>query len=204
MIPVMSKIKIAIADDHPVVTEGLRIVLKYDPRFLVEGTFVNGESLLIFLAENPVDVVILDIDIPGGEDFAILKKIKLMNRNCKVVIFTMHSGIRYFLEAKQFGADSYVVKTESVTFLPSVILFAMKGEFYCSDEVKGFMNSSNKNTSLEPIELEIVSCITKGMNYKQIGEKIGRSEKTVEYHAKKIRTNFGVGTNAELLNLVNQ
>ena len=129
----MKKIKIAIADDHSVVTEGLRIVLKSDPRFSVEGVFSTGESLLIFLAENPVDLVILDIDIPGGEDFAILRKIKLMNRNCKVVIFTMHAGIKYFLEAKKYGADSYVVKTESVTFLPSVILFALNGQFYPSD-----------------------------------------------------------------------
>lgn len=201
----MEKITVAIADDHSVVTEGIRIVLKADPRFVLNGVFSNGEELLIFLAEQFVDVVVLDIDIPGGEDFGILRKIKLMDPNCKVVIFTMHTGIKYFFEAKRFGADAFVVKTDPITFLPTVIIQVLSGAFYASPELREFLEKEqNDRPLLNPIELEIVSCIAKGMYYKEIAEKIGKSEKTVEYHTAKIRKKFEVQNNADLLLKLNK
>lgn len=199
----MNKIRIAVADDHSVVREGLRIILKSDPRFSVEGIFSTGDELLSAMSEKPVDLVILDIDIPGGEDFAALKKIKENYPACKVIIFTMHSNIQYFIGAKSFGADSYVVKTESITFMPTIVMYAMKGEFYASAELKEFADKSKKNL-LNPLELEIVNCISKGMYYKEIGAKIGRSEKTIEYYANKIRKKLNVESNSELLVKINK
>lgn len=195
----MKLIRIAIADDHSVVTEGLRIILKADPRFRVEYIFSNGQDLLAAIEKKPVDLVILDIDIPGNEDFAVLKKIKQMNPSSKVIIFSMLSGMQYFFDARKFGADSYVLKTESVTFIPSVIMFAMKGEFYFSEELKDYMSTGNKKSSLNPLELEVVNYISQGMQYKQIGMRLNRSEKTIEYYAGKIRKKLAVQNNSELL-----
>lgn len=200
----MDKIRIAIADDHSVVREGLYIILKSDPRFSVEGTFSTGDALLASLTEKPIDLIILDIDIPGGDDFAVLKKVKENHPRCKVIIFTMHSSIHYFVGAKNLGADSYVVKTESATFMPTVIMYAMKGRFYASPELEEFIGPMRKKFLLNPLELEIVNCISKGMYYKEIGEKIGRSEKTIEYYANKIRKKLNVESNSELLVKVNK
>ncbi len=200
----MGKIRIAIVDDHSVVREGLRIILKSDSRFSVDGCFFTGDALLDFLTENQVDLVILDLDIPGGGDFAILKEIKQTYPDCKVIVYTMHSGISFFLGAKNLGANSYVVKTEPVTFMPTVIMYAMKGEFYASTELEVFMETSKPKILLTPVELEIVTCISKGMLYKEIAAKISRSEKTIEYYAKKIRKKLNVESNSELLVKVNR
>ncbi len=173
----MNKIKIVVADDHSIVTEGLRIVLGSDPRFSVAGIFSRGEDLLEYLSNNPVDLVILDIDIPGGEDFSILKNIKTLYSNCKVIIFTMHSGMKYFLEAKKLGADSYVVKTESVTFLPTVIMLTMKGDFYVSNELKNIAKAPDKKILLNPIELDIVDSICKGWPINKLQKKLENQKK---------------------------
>ncbi|MCB1144683.1 MAG: response regulator transcription factor [Leptospiraceae bacterium] len=196
----MERLTVAIADDHSVVTEGIRIILKTDPRFSVEGVFSNGEDLLNELCVRSFDIIILDIDLPGGEDFRILKEIKRTHPKCRVIIFTMHVSLKYFFEAKNSGADSFVVKTESITFLPTILIRAIKGDFYVSPELSDFfVDDKYTKPIINPQELEIVNCLAKGMYYNQIGEIIGKSEKTVEYHLARLRKKFEVQNNIELI-----
>lgn len=201
----LKPIRIILADDHSVVTEGIRAVLKSDARYEVSGIFSNADSVLKYLETDSVDMILLDIDMPGAGNFALLKQIKEKYPAMKVVIFTMYDGLQYFFDARKYGADSYVLKSESVTFLPSVLQFAVKGTFYCSDELKKYLTDSNKKkAALKPLELEIVHYISNGQTYRQIGEKIGRTEKTVEYYAGRIRKKIGVQNNSELLTYISR
>lgn len=198
----MDKIKIAIADDHPVVREGLALVLNTDKRLELVGVFSDGNEFLKFLEYNSIDIIILDKDIPGDENFSILKIIKNNYPSVKVVIFTMHTEVLYFLKAKLYGADSYIIKTESITFMPTIIQYVMKGEFYCSEELKNYMGNFKNTIHLNPIELEIVNYLKKGNTYKEIANIINRSEKTIEYHTSKIRKKLIVKNNLELISKI--
>ncbi len=200
----MKPIRIILADDHSVVTEGIRAVLKSDARYEVCGIFANANSVLKFLEKNEADLILLDIDMPGAGNFSLLKQLKENYPLMKVVIFTMYDGLQYFFDARKYGADSYVLKSESITFLPSVLQFAAKGTFYCSDELKKYMTDSSKKTALKPLEMEIIHYISQGQTYRQIGEKIGRTEKTVEYYAGRIRKKIGVQNNSELLTYISR
>lgn len=190
---------IVLADDHAVVMEGLRAIIKSDLRFTVSATFADAPSLLKYLAEFAVDLLVLDIDIPGAEKLKLLKTIKETYENLKVVIFTMHNGIQYFLEARNLGVDSYVLKTEPITFMPTILLKTLKGEFYCSEELKIHLSKKGNKDSLKPKEAEVLSLLARGLQYSEIAAQIGKSEKTIEYYVYKLRKKYSVNKNVDLL-----
>ena len=182
----MESFEIILADDHAVILEGVKAILKSHSRLKVKGDFSNSKSLLEFLSKDKVDLILLDIDIPGADKLNLLKKIKLRYPQTKVVIFTMHKGMNYFLEAKKLGADSYVLKSDLISFLPTILLKALKGEFYCSDELKQLLTKEYNKEIIKPKELEILSFIAQGMKYADISKQIGKSEKTIEYYVYKL------------------
>ncbi len=193
------KLRVIIADDHSVVATGVRAVLKSDPRLEVCGTFQNANSVLEFLQTNEVDLAILDLDMPGAQNFSLLKIIKENYPHLKIVIFTMHSGIQSFFQAGKYGADSYVLKSEPITYLPTIIMQTMKGIFYCSDELKMYLTQKKSEQNIKPMEFEILGLLASGLQYIEIAEKICKSEKTVEYYIYKLRKKYGANNNAELL-----
>lgn len=193
------KIRVIIADDHSVVTAGLRAVLKSDPRLEVCGLFLNGNSVLEFLQTNEVDLAILDLDMPGAKNFELLKKLKENYPRIKIIIFTMHCGTQSFFQARKLGVDSYVLKSESITYLPTIIMQTMKGIFYCSDELKAYLTQKKSEQKLKPLEFEILGFLALGLEYSEIAEKISKSEKTVEYYIYKLRKKYTANNNAELL-----
>ncbi len=195
----MDKIKVAIADDHPAILEGMRIILKSDPRFSVEACFQNSIEVLKFLEENEISILVLDIDMPGAENFKLLKTIKENHPKIKVVIYTMHEGYDYFLEAKKNNANGYVLKTETITFMPTVLIKVFKGEFYCSEELEIHLSKEGKKQILKPKEKAILCYIARGFNYVEVGKALGISEKTVEYYIYSLRKKYNSNTNAELL-----
>lgn len=195
----MEVIKVAIADDHTVVIEGMRAILKSDPRFLVSGCLQNSAQVLRFLEDNEIHILVLDIDMPGAENFKLLKLIKENYPKIKIVIYTMHDGSDYFLEARKYNADSYVLKTEMITFMPTVLMKTFKGEFYCSSELRAHLSKEGKKQILKPKEKEILSFIARGYTYSEIGKSMNISEKTVEYHIYNLRRKYNSSSNAELL-----
>lgn len=195
----MESFEIILADDHAVIVEGVKAVLKSHSRLKVKGDFSIAKSLLEFLSKDKADLILLDIDIPGADKLNLLKKIKLRYPQTKVVIFTMHKGMNYFLEAKKLGADSYVLKSDLISFLPTILLKALKGEFYCSDELKQLLTKEYNKEIIKPKELEILSFIAQGMKYADISKQIGKSEKTIEYYVYKLRKKYDVKNNVDLL-----
>ncbi|MCZ8238233.1 MAG: response regulator transcription factor [Leptospiraceae bacterium] len=195
----MESFEIILADDHAVILEGVKAILKSHSRLKVKGDFSNAKSLLEFLSKDKADLILLDIDIPGADKLNLLKKIKLRHPQTKVVIFTMHKGMNYFLEAKKIGADSYVLKSDLISFLPTILLKALKGEFYCSDELKQLLTKEYNKEIIKPKELEILSFIAQGMKYADISKQIGKSEKTIEYYVYKLRKKYDVKNNVDLL-----
>lgn len=195
----MESFEIILADDHAVILEGVKAILKSHSRLKVKGDFSNAKSLLEFLSKDKADLILLDIDIPGADKLNLLKKIKLRFPQTKVVIFTMHKGMNYFLEAKKLGADSYVLKSDLISFLPTILLKALKGEFYCSDELKQLLTKEYNKEIIKPKELEILSFIAQGMKYADISKQIGKSEKTIEYYVYKLRKKYDVKNNVDLL-----
>jgi DNA-binding NarL/FixJ family response regulator len=186
-------IKIAILEDHSVVTEGIISILKTNPFFQVLGEFRTGEDLRKFLSNTEVNFLLLDIDLPDANGLDILREVKSKSPKTKIAMFTLHSGQMYLDEALKSKADAYILKSDPISHLPTVIEAIMKGEKFISEGI------SNVVLPFSPFQIEILNLLVLGLSQNEIAEKINKSRKTVEYHLNQMRTKFSCKNNNELI-----
>lgn len=186
-------IKIAILEDHSVVTEGIISILKTNPFFQVLGEFRTGEDLRKFLSNTEVNFLLLDIDLPDANGLDILREVKGKSPKTKIAMFTLHSGQMYLDEALKSKADAYILKSDPISHLPAVIEAIMKGEKFISEGI------SNVVLPFSPFQIEILNLLVLGLSQNEIAEKINKSRKTVEYHLNQMRTKFSCKNNNELI-----
>ncbi|TGN09816.1 response regulator transcription factor [Leptospira ilyithenensis] len=189
----MESIKIAILEDHSVVTEGIISVLKTNPFFPIVGEFRTGEELLRFLEKRQIDFLLLDIDLPDCNGLDILKEVKEKYPKTKVVIFSLHGSRVYVEDAIRLKADGYMIKSDPISHLPSVIQAVVRGEKYISEGV------SKETLPFSPFQIEIINLLIQGLSQNEVAEKIQKSRKTVEYHLNQMRTKFACKNNNELI-----
>lgn len=113
-IEIMNQYNICILDDHPVVSMGINSVIKNYEKFKIQKIFQNSNDFFLFLENNHVDVLILDIDINEENGLDILKKIKNSYPNIKTIIYSMHESEGIFREAILAGANAYVSKADDI------------------------------------------------------------------------------------------
>ncbi len=186
-------IKIAILEDHSVVTEGIISVLKTNPFFQVLGQFRTGNDLRNFLSTSSVDFLLLDIDLPDVNGIEILREVKANFPKTKVAMFTLHSGQLYVEDALKSKANGYILKSDPISHLPSVIESIMKGDLFISEGI------STVTLPFSTFQIEILNLLIQGLSQNEVAEKINKSRKTVEYHLNQMRTKFSCKNNNELI-----
>lgn len=192
-------IKILIADDHPLIAEGIQNSLASNPEIDVLSIVQNGKEAIDFIENNTVDLLLLDIDMPvmNGIDCASVLLQKRPNFN--IVMLSMHQDAYTIKKVMGLGVKSYLLKT-----IPSdELLFAIQkihnGETYFNADVTQALLDNkpttykNQNPLVSPLvndltqrEKEIIQCICEGLSNPEIGEKLFISPKTVDTH----RTNI--------------
>jgi DNA-binding NarL/FixJ family response regulator len=186
-------IKIAILEDHSVVTQGIISVLKTNTFFQVLGEFRTCTEIKNFLSNTEVDFLLLDIDLPDGNGLDILREVKSKYPNMKVAMFTLHSGQMYVEDAMKSKADGYILKSDPISHLPSVIESVMKGDYFVSEGISSVV------LPFSSFQIEILNLLVQGLSQNEIAEKINKSRKTVEYHLNQMRTKFSCKNNNELI-----
>jgi two-component system NarL family response regulator len=186
-------IKIAILEDHSVVTQGIISVLKTNPIFQVLGEFRTCTELKNFLSETEVEFLLLDIDLPDGSGLDILREVKAKHPKTKVAMFTLHSGQMYVEDAMKSKADGYILKSDPISHLPVVIEGIVKGDYFVSEGISSVV------LPFSPFQIEILNLLIQGLSQNEIAEKINKSRKTVEYHLNQMRTKFSCKNNNELI-----
>lgn len=189
----MEPIRIAILEDHSVVTEGILSVLKNQPKFQIVGQFRTGNDLRQFLSEEKPDFLLLDIDLPDASGIDLLKEVKQISPKTKVAMFTLHAGQMYVENALKSKADAYILKSDPIADLPRVIESILDGEMFVS---KGI---SNVALPFSAFQIEILNLLVQGLSQNEVAEKINKSRKTVEYHLNQMRTKFDCKNNNELI-----
>jgi DNA-binding NarL/FixJ family response regulator len=133
----MSKCRIMLADDHALFREGIKRILQEDPDLSVIGEAGDGLELLDLLEEKTPDLVILDISMPRLQGFEVIKVIKELYPEVKILILTMHKGKDYVYKAMNKGADGYMVKEDANEVLHSAIETLRRGETFISPLIFG-------------------------------------------------------------------
>ena len=208
------KIKVVLADDHAILTEGTSSILsKYDNMELV-GVASNGEETEQLIYDQNPDVVVSDISMPGTSIFDIAESIRRSGKsNSKVLIFSMHDSPDYVYKALNSNVSGYITKNSEKEELIKAIQTVASGHEYYSQSitqiiVKGFKNRKlNGSEDQNPInvlskrEKEVLMLLIKGLNSKQIAEKLYLSERTVSNHRANMLQKCKVNNTVELVKL---
>jgi DNA-binding NarL/FixJ family response regulator len=198
----MKGISIILADDHPIVLDGLQHVLGGDPRFTIVRTCSHGKEVIDLLKIMTVDVVITDINMPFKDGVSLTREIKLDYPDTKVIVLTMYQERSYFNRVLEAGADGCLLKSSPLQELTDAILRVQGGKSYF-DSFHQFTPNPNKpplsGTLLTEREKEVLRHIAKGMSAQEISTLLSLSEETIYTHKKNISRKLGVHGNSQLL-----
>ena len=198
-------IRILIADDHPVVRSGIQNELSKIPEFEVVGEAQDGDEALQLTDELQPDILLLDVRMPGMRPAKVLEKAKTEGWNCRVLILTAYDDTPTILGMLRGGADGYLLKDEEMGVIAEAIHAVFEGETWLSPSisrrVKRLMEEGNDKLlgkQLTDREIEVVALVVEGLTNKQIGERLGISERTVEFHVSNIIEKLGAKSRVDI------
>lgn len=198
-------IKVIIADDHTIVRHGLRQILNIDPQIDVVFEAGNGNDVLTFVHGNPVDVVVLDITMPGRNGLETLKEIKRFRPDLPVLILSMHPSDQYAVRVLRAGAAGYLTKESAPDELVDAIKKAHRGEKSISPPVAEMLASGiqlsereDPHKRLSDREFEVLCLIASGKGATEISEQLNLSVKTVSTYRARIIEKMGLPSNAAI------
>ena len=206
----MPKYKILLADDHEMIREGFKMILKRNKMYEVVGEALNGlEAIELYKSSRP-DVVIMDISMPVLNGMEAAKAIIATDSNANIIILSMYDDEDYISQCTEYGIKGYVVKNESSNELESAIQAVIEGQTYFSSRVREVIvkkytsakSSKNKkeiNFKLTARETEIVRLIAEGLTSQAIAEKLFISPRTVETHRANLMKKADVNNSIELV-----
>jgi two-component system response regulator NreC len=203
-------IRVFIADDHAVFRSGLRVLLEKEPDIEVVGENGNGFDTIRAVSEKDVDVLLLDIAMPGLPGSKVAEAVLQEKPGLAIVVLTMHEDEYYLQEFFRLGVRAYVLKKSTGTDVVQAIRAARKDEQYIDPALAGLVISSYvgrqpKKTKvgridlMTPRELEVMTLLAYGHTNAEIAEKLRISERTVESHRTNIMTKLELKSRAELV-----
>ncbi|MGL1887107.1 MAG: response regulator transcription factor [Reichenbachiella sp.] len=207
----MPKINILVVDDHSLVREGIISMLSIYDDFEIIGDAESGEEALKKIDENKPDVILLDINMPGGiNGIETAKKVLETYSDIKIVILSMEVTQDHISEAIKTGVAGYLAKDTKKEVLAEAIRKVMEGEQYFGDKIsqvifKGFYKQSkgeqvaNENKDLSKREVEVLRQIASGLSNREIADKLFISIRTVDAHRNHIMQKLNMKSTAQLV-----
>lgn len=190
-----AKIKLAIADDHTILLDGLRALLQKQKDMEVTGMYSNGSNLLEDLPQSQPDVILADINMPVMNGHELTLKVKEQYPHIPVIILSMHDDAGHIMELIEAGASGYVLKNVNDKELLDAIRMVYNGRMYFSAEVSEKITSlavqqrrpeKNEQPRLTGREIEILKLIAQEYSNAAIADTLFISERTVETHRKNM------------------
>jgi DNA-binding NarL/FixJ family response regulator len=199
--------KILIADDHEVVREGLKqIVKKQNPSTEIEEA-ATGDETLAKIESNHYDLVIMDISMPGKTGLDILQILKDRNVTIPVLVLSIHAEEQYAVRVLKLGASGYLSKSSLYKELAGAINTVIAGGRYITTSLaEKILFDTRDGLSLSPHEklsareFQIMCMLARGKSVNEIAEDLFISNKTVSTHRTRILGKMGLEKNAELTN----
>ena len=203
------KIQIVIADDHAVLRESLTALLNTQPDFEVVGKASNGVEALDMVQKHQPSVLVLDLFMPGGDGFEVLRTLDRANSRVAAVVLTASENQPDYVQVVRLGARGLVLKGEGPERLFTAIRTVANGELAFSEDIAQQVLSSMAGQArqqeepsnlkrLSERERQIAALIARGLKNKDIGRELGISENTVKRHLQSIFNKTGARDRLEL------
>jgi DNA-binding NarL/FixJ family response regulator len=184
------------------IIEGIRTLLVSSETIQVTGSAVSGEECLLFLEKQKVDVILMDISMPGINGIELCAAIKIRFPEVKVIALSTFDQRSYVNKMVDNGARGYVLKNADAEKLEEAVQFVHEGQLYFSEELRiGLKESTDKGKHpiLTPREREVLTLITQGYTNPAIASKLFVSLTTVESHRKNLYSKLKVRNTAMLI-----
>lgn len=194
----MQKKKIAIIDDHVLFLTGIAELIKKE--FKAETTVFSIPQE--FLANNitDLDLLITDIEMDRVSGVDLVSKLRERNVKYPILVISMHNKLSVIKKCKQLGVNGYLLKDDSNNILFEAINSLFRGETYFSEKVTKTLESVKEyDKDLTPREEEIIRCLTKGMESKEIADNLFISVNTVKTHRRNLKSKLGLETTADII-----
>jgi DNA-binding NarL/FixJ family response regulator len=199
-------IRIVIADDHELIREGVKKILRGERDMRVVGEAANVGELLALVGQCEADVLVLDINLPGRSGLDALGELRGLQPGLSVVVLSMHPEDRFALRVLKAGAAAYVSKASAADELVAAVRQAASGGRYISPVVADLLarelenpKSAAPHEKLSARESQILSLIGAGKSTKQIAAELSISVNTVNTYRARILEKLGMRANAELI-----
>ncbi len=199
--------KILIADDHPVVRQGLKKIIAETESFEVAAEAGSGPEVLSAVRESDFDVVLLDLSMPGASGLDVLKQVKAEKPDLPVLILSVHSEEQYAVRALKTGASGYLSKSSATEELITAIETVTAGRKFItptlSEKLVFHLQSSEDgklpHEILSDREFEVLCLISEGKTVSTIARELFLSPKTVSTYRSRILEKMALDNNAELM-----
>jgi len=199
-------IRILIADDHSIVRQGLKTIVSIVDDILVAGEAISGGQVLEFLAEREVDLIVLDMSMPGVSGVNLITRIRAQHPGLPILVLSMYNEPQIAMRALKAGADGYLTKDNE----PEILLDAMRkvaagGRFIDSALAEhmvfevGAAGAGFPHEQLSRRESGILRRVARGKSLNEIADELSISNKTVSTHKMRIMQKMNFNSNTELL-----
>lgn len=210
-----NRIRIVIADDHPIVRDGIKRLLALESDIDVVGEAGDGRSVLDVVHETNPDVLLLDLRMPNLDGLGALETLQQTNKRTRVIILTASEDKNEFVQAMKLGCSGIVLKQTAPELIVKSIRKVFAGEIWLDSHTTAAVmrqfatpgsemaaaGSSTKGRERSPLstrEREIVALVAQGYKNKEMAEKMFISEQTVKNHLHNIFDKLGVSDRLEL------
>lgn len=203
-----ARVRVVLADDHTLVRHGIRKILEGQPAIDVVAEAADGDAALALVVAHPdLDVLVLDLKMPGKDALDTLREAKAVRPRLKVVVLTMHAGQEYVARAVKAGADAYLLKDSAVQDLVAAVDAVVAGRSYFSPAVqrhlaglvRGEGAAAARRSLLTDREREVLGWLSKGLSSRVVATELAISVRTVETHRANLMEKLGVKSVATLI-----
>jgi len=207
--PTARRGRVMIVDDHPVVRHGLRELLAHEPDLVLCGEADSAEEAMRLVPTLMPDLVIVDILLKGTNGIDLVKRLRALHPECRMLVASMHDESFLAERALRAGAMGYVCKQEPVERMLEAIRNVLRGGVYLTPDMtariiqaatpRGRGDSASSIPRLSDRELEVFEAIGRGRSTRAIAETLNLSVKTVETHRENIKRKLSLKNSTELV-----
>jgi DNA-binding NarL/FixJ family response regulator len=199
-------IKILIADDHPIVREGLKRIFAQEPHMDVTIEARNGREVLDAVESEDLDIILLDINMPGPSWLEVLKEVKSRKPALPVIMLSMHQEEEYIVRALKKGASGYLTKESVMDELIQAVRKVTKGGKYVSavvaEKLVDYIDTDTEaplHRALSDREYEVMCLLARGKKTQDIAKELFLSPNTVSTYRARILEKMNMNNIAEIV-----
>lgn len=198
--------RILIVDDHPIVRQGLSMMINREPGLSVCQEASSAEEALNSCRAAPFDLAIVDLSLSGISGLELVRQLRSQYSDMLILIMSMHDESTHAERCLQAGANGYLMKQEATDIILVAIRHILKGELYLSEAMRTRLihqrlqgqSNSDPITSLSSSEYEIFTQLGAGLSVTEIAQLRNRSPSTIESHRANIKNKLNISSNTEL------